>query len=225
MRNLLLASTLLVMVGGCVSTGGPPIPDVALPMITDPSTVNPIAIERLVVQARGQAGVIGMGLLCIPHGTLRAGGGSNGGYLEAMETIQHEFNAIGYPVTTSTTELFTTARSEGSRLRLAGLVTDVNNNVCFPLGGFGDTTNGSADAMVTIEWQVFDSLTKDIALKLSTTGFAKVSQTSEPLLAADEEAVRMSVRHFIGSPEFQRLAHTMTPSASPELPAGKPRKS
>jgi hypothetical protein len=209
---------MVLVLGGCASTIAlPPIPDVTPPTVTDRSAVNSIAIERLVVQARGQSGVISVGILCIPNGTLRAGGsGANsGGYLEAMETVQREFDAIGYPVTTSPTELFTTVKNDDARLRLAGRVTDVHNNVCFPLAGFGDITNGSADSMITVEWQVYDNLTKNIAVKLSTIGFSKVSQTGNPLTVADTQALGMSVRRFLASPEFQGIAHAIAPLPMP----------
>jgi hypothetical protein len=122
----LLAAT--VALAGCVNAGVPPVADVAPPMVMDRNSVNPIAIERIVNQAQGQTGVIRVGLLCIPNGTLRAKGNiSDGGYVALKETVQHEFDAIGYPVTTSPTELFTTAKNDETRFRLAGRVTDMQS--------------------------------------------------------------------------------------------------
>jgi hypothetical protein len=212
-KTSILAIVAAGLLGGCAGTAMPPIPDVTPPYVTDRNSVNPIAIERLVVQAKGQTGVISIGLLCIPHGTMQAGGNANGaGYLAAMELIQHEFDAIAYPVTTTPTELFSTEKNDESRLRLAGRVTDLHNNVCYPLGGFGDLSNGSADSIITVEWQVYDNRTRNITLKLSTTGFSKVSQTTSPLDVANTQALSMSVRRFLASPEFQGVAHSLEPS-------------
>jgi hypothetical protein len=80
------------------------------------------------------------------------------------------------------------------------------------MGGFGDLANGSADAVVSIEWQVYDTAQKTVVLKLSTDGFGKVSQTSQPLNVADTLAVGMATRRFLASPEFQSLARTLRPS-------------
>jgi len=198
---------------GCVSTATPPVAEVSPPVVTDRSSVNPIAIERVVLQLpRGhQNGAIGMGLLCIPHGVLAAGS-FNSSNEEAVRIVHQQFDAIGYPVTNPTNELFPTAENDATVLRLAGRVTDVHNNVCFPMGGFGDLANGSADALVSIEWQVYDTAKKTVVLKLSTDGFGKVSQTSQPLNVADTLALGMATRRFLASPEFQSLARTLGPS-------------
>jgi serine protease Do len=183
-----------------------------MPQTVNRDAVNPIAIERVVAQVpRGQQiGVIQGGLLCIPHLTLTSGAGqaaiTDAGYLDA---ITHEFAAIDYPVTTSPTELFTTGAANVTRIRVAARVLDVKQNVCYPMSGFGNVSEGTADASVRIEWQAYDATTKTIILKSTTVGYGTVkNMTSAPLALANDLAAGMAARRFIVSPEFQVLSTT-----------------
>jgi len=156
-----------------------------------------------------EVGAIKVGVLCIPHQTITALGTgtiTDSAYLDA---IQHEMQIVNYPITTSMTDLFTTAEAAGTRVRLAGRITDLQLNVCYPLAGFGDFRDGTADASVTVEWQMYDSVAKSMIFKTSTTGYGSVkSMITNPGIEANEQAVGMATRHFIADPEFQYLAHT-----------------
>ena len=212
MRRVILVTTAAAALAGCVAaTEIQPETD-ATPAQVDRTAVNPIAIERVVMQVpRGQqVGVVKGGLLCIPHVALTIGGGqaavTDAGYLDA---IQHEFAVIDYPITTSPTELFTSSAADATRIRLAGRIVDVRMNVCFPLSGFGDVSNGTADVYVRVEWQAFDSAKKVIILKTVTTGTGSVkSTTPSPAVMANDLAIGMATRRFISGPEFRDLAST-----------------
>ena len=80
-------------------------------------------------------------------------------------------------------------------------------NVCFPMAGFGDLSNGTADASVRVEWQAYDALTKSIILKIATEGYGSIkSSVVNPVSSANDIAVAMATRRLIVSPEFERLA-------------------
>jgi serine protease Do len=217
MRQMIFVA-LVTMLSGCVSYQPiSPVSDVT-PQTVNRDAVNQIAIERVVTQVpRGQQiGVIQGGMLCIPHATLTSGAGqaaiTDAGYLDA---ITHEFSAIDYPITTSPTELFVTGTANSTRIRLAARILDVKQNICFPMSGFGNLSDGTADASVRIEWQAFDAATKAIILKSTTLGYGTVkSMTSAPGALANDLAAGMAARRFITSPEFQSLSTAqLTPIA------------
>jgi hypothetical protein len=207
----LLSLLLLVGLGACATpVQVPVVADDATPQMFDPRAVNPIAIERVVDQVpRGQQiGVIKSGLLCVPHLAITAGSGqvniTDASYLDA---IQHEFNLVDYPITTSPTELFTTAAADATRFRLAARIIDIKTNICFPLGGFGDLSSGTAEAYVQIEWQAFDNQTRSVIMKTTTSGSGTVkSSAPSPGVLANDMAAAMATRQFIAGPEFQALS-------------------
>ena len=186
-----------------------PLGDISAPTM-DRASVTPIAIDRVVSQVpRGkQLGTVKMGLLCIPHLSLTAGSGQ-GNITDAtyLDSIHHEFLVVDYPIMNNPTELFASQASETTRIRLGGRITDVRVNVCFPMAGFGDLSNGTADASVRVEWQAYDALTKSIILKIATEGYGSIkSSVVNPVSSANDIAVAMATRRLIVSPEFERLA-------------------
>ncbi len=219
MKLIALGSALCIALTGCMAaTEIVPEADVT-PAAVDRSAVTPIAIDRVVLQVpRGQQiGVVKMGLLCIPHIAITIGSGqaavTDASYLDA---IQHEFVVIDYPITTSPTELFPTGAAEATRIRLAGRIVDVKSNVCFPMAGFGDLSNGTADASVRVEWQAYDSATKSIIFKTMTTGTGSIKKTvSNPGALANDMAAGMATRRFLVSPEFQGLERVRMTSLPP----------
>jgi hypothetical protein len=200
----------LFLLIGCVSVTPVSQEADSSPQRFDPHAVNPIAIERVVsaVHRGDQIGVIKGGLLGVPHLTITAGGSqmnvTDSGYLDA---IQHEFAVVDYPITTSPKELFKTGAADATRLRVAARIISVKANICYPLAGFGDLSSGTAEAFVEIEWQAYDSGTKSIILKTTTTGTGIVGdRAAAPGVQASELAAGMATRHFIAGPEFQRLS-------------------
>lgn len=209
MKRAIFATLLCLIAGGCVAPiDVPPVADVTAIQV-DPSLVNPIAIERVVFQVpRGQQiGTVRGGIACLPWVKLNAGGSqatiTDAGYLDA---IQHELVAAGYRITTSPNELFQTGAASATRLRLAGRVTDIKANVCFPMSGFGDSSNGTAEVFVAIEWQAFDSASKSVVMRVATTGYGTVTQNGPgPFGEANDSAAAMATRRLTITPEFQRL--------------------
>lgn len=209
MRRGVLCLALLAP-AGCVQTAVIPQVSNATVARFDAQSVNPIAIERVVNQVpRGQQiGTLKLGLLCMPHLSLNAGSGqwnvTDASYLQA---ITQEFSRSEYPITTSPIELFATKTSDATRLKLAARITDIKSNVCFPMGGFGDFSNGTAEAYVQVEWQILDSKSREIVLRFVSAGQGAVtSSTTAPGVQASDLAMAGATRNLLASPEFQRVA-------------------
>lgn len=206
----LVIGVILLALAGCVQPVAIPQVSDAVVARFDTHSVNPIAIERVVSQVpRGQQiGTVKLGLMCVPQLALNSGSGqwnvSDASYLQA---ITQEFSRSEYPVTTSPSELFVTKTSDNTRLRLAARILDVKSNVCFPMGGFGDLTNGTAEAYVQVEWQILDSKSRDIVLRFGSQGQGAVTTTTTaPGVQAADLAIASATRNFLASPEFQRVA-------------------
>jgi hypothetical protein len=216
MNNVWLVCVVGAALGGCVAPMAiTPETDV-VPPSAEHEAVNPVAIEKIVSQVPSgqQIGVLKGGLLCIPHVAVTSGGGqfsiTDGDYLEA---VQHEFVAAGYPVTTSPTDLFSSAAADATRIRIGGRVTDLRANICMPMSGFGDVTNGKADVFVQINWEVFDAAAKTILFKLTTAGTGSIDTvTARPTHLAIQLAISMATRKFLASQDFQSLVRTPMPA-------------
>jgi serine protease Do len=219
-RSAILIAFCLISLGACVQQQTViPVSDVAVPLY-DRNTANPIAIERIVSQVtRGQPiGTAMGGLLCVPHVQLIAGGG-HGNITDStyIETIHQTFASADYPITNSPKELFSDQSSASTRLRLAGRITEVRANICFPMAGFGDLVNGKGEASVKVEWQFFDSTSKSVILKTTSEGYGSVqTSVAVPLSMVHDMAIAMATRRLIVSPEFRQIATTRldTPASS-----------
>ena len=219
MHWALIAATLMCVLAGC-ATSVPiqKVADVVPPTISEGTSVRPLTIERIVSQVpRGeQIGTIRAGLLCLPYASIIAGSGqfeiTDSRYLDA---VYHEFAATNYPVTNSAGDLFRTAASNATQLRLAGRITSNHTNICFPMGGIGDFSNGKAQASISIEWQVFDEASKSIVFKEAMDGFGEISSsTMSPAAMAQNLAVGMATRRLLASQGFQSLSYEKSLRAS-----------
>lgn len=202
----------LLALAGCAQAIVVPQVNNATVATFDTQAVNPIAIERVVNQVpRGQQiGSVLMGILCVPHLTLNSGSGqwniTDAGYLQA---ITQEFSRFEYPITTSPTELFATRNSDATRLRLAARIIDVKSNICFPMGGFGDFSSGTAEAYVQVEWQILDARSREIVMRFVSAGRGAVTTaTTAPGVQASDLAIASATRNLLASQEFQRVARS-----------------
>lgn len=130
--------------------------------------------------------------------------------LLASETMRNQ----GYNVLGAENLLFGKDESAKATYQLGGTVTDLTFNTFAPLAG------GYSEAKITVEWQVFNTLQRQVVFQDTTEGYAKGEGTeAQPVQAAFVNALT----NLLGNPRFVELltvdAVASSTSAVPKITA------
>lgn len=180
--------------------------------VADAAATNRLfAYQRLVAEPDRAMpfATVKVGLACVPRS--QTGWNTNNSLVndQEFERIVHdEFKAAGYRVagSTNTGDLFGERRPAGADFRIAGVMSKMKMNVCFPLAGFGDAYRGTGEASLAVEWQIYSEKTKAVVYRTSQTGFAAID-SSTPGVAKEliQRAFIQSVRGLLVDPGFRAV--------------------
>ena len=180
--------------------------------VTDAAaTQRSFAYQRIVVNPDRATpfATVKVGLACVPR--TQAGWNNNGplvGDQEFERIVHDEFKAAGYRMAgaTNTADLFGDRRPAAADFRIAGIMSNLKMNVCYPLAGFGDGYRGTGEASLAVEWQIYSDKTKAVVYTTSQTGFAAID-TSTPGIAKEliQRAFVQSVRGLLVDPGFRSV--------------------
>jgi serine protease Do len=191
-------------------------PEPLLRPIVTGSQTRALAFERLSLAPGAVArGAIMGGLACITHGQPDL----NLGRADEHERIFAEVVTLaGYTLANdpgSAAGLF--GQRGGADYRVGGLVSDFRINVCYPMAGFGDGTNGHGEASIDVEWQVFSAAEDKVVHSVRARGSAKVASTiPRPTTELVRQAFTNAVRELIADDTFRTLMTAPAPAARPK---------
>jgi S1-C subfamily serine protease len=178
MSKVLVATLLIagaVFLSGCAT----PVQQAQVKQTRDIPTgvdAKPIQFKRVVVKLRrGEpVGELLAGLACIKQpfsGDLTwRGGRLQINDEEFTESFREELQKANYPVVGDPNALFEDPSAWKAEVLVAGLITKVQMNACFPYGGFGNWRDSKGDAFVKVNWQVFGSLERKVVYEVTTEG-------------------------------------------------------
>lgn len=140
----------------------------------------PIAFSKIVVKMpRGHViGKIKGSLVCVKQGKWRVQQGryslNEEGFNEVFrqELIYNNYTVVGDP-----DALFVDESLSSARYLVAGLITDLRGNVCFPHSGFGNLDKAKGDAYLKVEWQVYSTLDRQVVYKTTTEGSFRLKKS------------------------------------------------
>lgn len=211
LKRVLWCTALAAALTGCQST---PVKQVAIQTvteITDPSTIKPIAITKVVGKMkRGEdIGDWQAGVLCIRHGDInwRSGSKVNLTSEELADVFKEELEKNHWPVVGSTDDLFNGYDVSGAELLVAAKVKSIHANICYPMAGFGDFSSSKGAMRLSAEWQIYSPFTKSIIKTITTEGSTEVKEATSgggDFLLADAFAI--AVNNLLASPEFMQVA-------------------
>ncbi|MCA1612468.1 MAG: S1C family serine protease [Acidobacteria bacterium] len=147
------------------SSGRPPVRVVA----PDEKTAA-IEFRKLVLKVPRDlvVGVVQTGRPCRQSGSLTwkmSRDGSAGDDLGAL--LLDELSSAGYAVVGDRERLFDDPHARRAEYVIAGVIRDVRANACYP---GGPKHSGTAEASLTVDWQVFSYRSKSVVLKETTSG-------------------------------------------------------
>ncbi|MGH6952839.1 MAG: hypothetical protein ACREGL_01550, partial [Alphaproteobacteria bacterium] len=165
---------LTVLLGACATPAKIPVvaePDVK--PVTTADAAKPIYIATIDAGlTEGQhIGAKEIGLLCTPsEDMLWRRAQSHASEKELKAAFLQELLKADYPFVDDSKLLFGTPSMSRAEVAVAGLVTDVKLNACYPYGRYGSYATSSAEASITVEWQVYSPLDRTLIHTVRTTG-------------------------------------------------------
>jgi S1-C subfamily serine protease len=219
--GLAASAALCLTVAACVTTGTS-VPIASAPVATPRvipagAEAKPIQFRRVVVRLnRGtRIGSISGGYLCIPHGDLtwKSGGRVLINDDEFTDVFREELSKANYPVVGDPKALFEDASEWRAELLVAGLVTELQLNVCMPPGN-----SAKGEAGLTVEWQVFSRLDRKVVHKVTTKGTARLSDfTTNGANVVLHNAFAQATRALLADEGFFQLVSQGVIGAQPDI--------
>ncbi|MBU3694025.1 MAG: hypothetical protein FGM40_04260, partial [Rhodocyclaceae bacterium] len=149
--------------------------------LSTPEKAKPIQFRKVVVKLkRGEhIGAVTMGLLCVtqPGSDITWKGGRIAIDSEELtETFKDELQKQNFPTVGDPNALFEDPSAWKTEIMVAGLVTEMKLNVCYPMGGFGNLTSAKGEAYMKVEWQIYSRLDRSVVHSFKTEGSFKAKQ-------------------------------------------------
>jgi len=170
---------------------------------------KPIAFEKVVIKIRrGQSiGKIEGGWLCLKQGEIKVRSGRHQINDETFtdvfreELLNANYNVVGDP-----DALFEDRSKASAEFRIAGLVTNIEANICYPNSGLGNITKSSGSAFLEVDWQIYSTLNRKVVYRKTTRGSYEsdgVQEGNEDLVL--EMAFSNAVSNLLADQNFFNL--------------------
>ena len=174
-------------------------------------STKPIAFRKIVLKVpRHQpVGAVSVGVLCVARGEFTLSGGRHQLDTDKFNDIfREELQASNFEVVGDPDALFDDPEIASAEYFIAGLVSGIEANVCYPLAGFGNFSNSSAAVYLEVEWQIYDTLKRRVVTKIETKGSANVKERLSGLDVAFEDAFALAVRNLLANNTFYQLVQS-----------------
>ena len=186
------------------------------PIPADPASPSPIEFRKLLVKvARDKAiGAIQTGRGCAGSALLhwKASPGSVDESFGPL--LLSELSSAGYKVAGGEEEVFEDAHAARPEFAIGGVIRDVRANACFPTSR---GRSGTAEASLSVEWQIYSHRSKTVELKESTEGSSVVPEPREDAAAeAITRAFVSAARNLLADPHVQALLSGRPAPAPPK---------
>lgn len=211
LHKILFINLFLVSLVGCGTPAvikkvqDKPVEDLSAPHLS-----KPIQFTKVVVKLkRGEhVGAVQGGLACIAAGDLTwKGGRLNLDSEEFTEVFKEELEKYSFKTVGDPNALFDDPSSWKAEILVAGLVTELKSNICFPYSGFGNYTTSSGEAFLKVEWQIYSQLDRSVVHKVVTEGSSESPSSSQAGggNSAIFKAFAQATRNLLADPVFRDI--------------------
>jgi serine protease Do len=173
------------------------------------ANLKPVQLKKVIVKLpRGKkVGKMQMGLLCVDYSDLKwKSGRMNIASEDLTEVFYDEFKKAEYNIVGNPNNLFDNPNSYNAKYLIGGVVKDLEANVCYPMGGFGNIDKVKGGVFIDIEWQVYDTLNKKTVYSTTTKGsFQETEATESDLLYLFENAFGIATQNLLADKGFYDL--------------------
>jgi S1-C subfamily serine protease len=170
---------------------------------------KPIQFKKIVVKLdRGEhIGAWEGGVLCIPNGDLNWKAGKlTIDSDEFTEAFQDELNKYNFETVGDTNSLFEDPSTWKSEVLVAGLITDLKANICYPYSGFGNFSDSKGEAYIKVEWQIYSKLDRQVVHKVIAEGDGKNDEAMDGGdVIATLNAFSEAVKTLLNDQKFRQI--------------------
>jgi S1-C subfamily serine protease len=183
---------------GCATTGSLQKAPVREPIMIGTHGTETITFRGVIIRvlAGTKIGSHHDGLLKVPQFPYTWNANISSGDYEFNLAASEQLRRYGYSVLGGDNLLFGQDQSSKAMYQLGGVITNIMYN------SFGVLAGNYTEAQLTVEWQLFNALEKNIVFQTTTTGYGKESGTS---LAAIYSAFRQALNSLLAEEQFASI--------------------
>lgn len=179
----LFAIIIFTVLIGCASSAHIQHTEVKKAIEVQPvENTRPLQFKKIVVKLdRGEdIGSIQGGVLCVAQRDLIWRGGKvEVSSEEFTEVFKEELEKANYNIIGNTDSLFEDPSDWEAEYLIAGLINEMQANICFPWSGFGNWSSGKGEAYMKVNWQLYSRLERKVVFETTTEGSSNVSDSSD----------------------------------------------
>jgi S1-C subfamily serine protease len=209
MKIIAIGLTTTLLLAGCAST---PIKQVEAQQTIDillNQDVRPVQFKKVVIKLpRGaKIGATQAGVFCVKQGPLIWRGGKitmSGD--EFTEVFREELEKANYPIVGDPDALFDDPSEWKAELLVAGLIKEMQANLCYPRLYYYDYNTCKGEAYVQVNWQIYSRLDRKVVCELNTEG-SSILETATTTGSADVflNAFAMATQNLLANQKFHDL--------------------
>jgi len=152
------------------------------PLPAEPGSAGPIEFRKLVLKLSRDkvVGSIQTGHTCVGQAPLlwKASAGSLDESFGPL--MLDELSSAGYPIVGGQEDLFEDPHAARPEFVIAGVIRDVRADACYPQPR---VRRGTAEASLSVEWQIYSYRSKSVELKQTTLGSSRLDDAREDAAA------------------------------------------
>ena len=218
-----------VAVSACQTTTSRVAPTLDPIVVPTFESTKPIAFRKIVLKVprHRPIGEISVGALCLRVDDMTVSGGRHQLDTDQFNDLfRAELENANYKVVGDPDALFEDPEINSAEYFIAGLISNIEANVCYPLAGFGNFRTSSAAVYMDVEWQIYDTLQRKVVRKIETQGSSNVSSSANGVDVAFDYAFSLAAQNLLADEGFYRLVRPDDgePESTPEWEASESRQ-
>lgn len=206
--SLLLLSLFAVALSACGTAATRDAPSLAPIAVPPFESTKPIAFRKIVIKTprHRPIGAVSIGIFCIKNSEMTVSGGRYELDADQFNDIfRSELQQANYNIVGDPDALFEDPDIQSAEYFVAGLIEDVEANVCYPWAGYGNYSSSSAEVYMEVEWQIFDTLSREVVTTLRTNGSFDVDERFNGLDYAFDSAFALATQNLLADRRFYEL--------------------
>jgi len=168
----------------------------------------PLSFRKIIVKLRRgeEIGQSAGGLLCVPGPKLKwRGGRVNITDEEFTEVFREELLKANYPIVGDPNALFDDPDLSKAELLVAGMITSLTINSCFPMSGYGNFESGNGGAYVKVDWQIYSLLDREVVYSTTTEGSFESESSQDLVFEVFTTAFSRATQNLLADKGFHNL--------------------
>jgi serine protease Do len=218
-----------LLLAGCASvprleTSAIPQVEQLAPLPAETGQTQPVELGKLILKVpRGRLlGTIQQGHSCVGQKPLSW----ENAWLTATDadfgaTVRQQLAAAGYAVAGDPDALFEDPHGPKAQYAIGGVIQDLKVNACYEQAR--QTSRGTGEASLAVEWQVYSYRTQTVELKMTTNGSSQLRSEHEGAVAElISEAFLSASRNLLADTRFHELLASRAVTEPPSDSARQP---